>query len=48
VRLISFADHAEHLASGRVVSAVHGPRPWQEVLVESVDEAFWKLACGVI
>ncbi len=46
VRLISFADHAEHFATGRVVQAAHRPRPWQIIVAGSVDDAFWKLACG--
>ena len=46
VRLLSFADHAEPFAAGRVVSAVHRPRAWENIVAQSIDEAFWKVACG--
>ena len=46
VRLISHADHSGEFATGDVIFAAHRPRPWQDVLEDSGDAAFLKLACG--
>ena len=45
VRLLSFADHAEHFGAGDVVSAVHRVRPWETIVEGGVDDAFWRVAC---
>ena len=46
VRLLSFVDYSEHMATGRVIGSNDDPRRWEPVVPGAVDEAFWKLACG--
>ena len=48
VRLLSHRDHSEHFGEGPVVSAADRPRRWEDIVEDSLDEAFWKLACGAI
>lgn len=48
VRLIAYADHAERFGEGPVVSAAQAPRRWEAVVDDSVDAAFWKIACEAL
>ena len=48
VRLVGFADHFEHAGVGRVVSASSDAKRWEDVLDDSLDEKYWKIACQAI
>ena len=48
VRLVGFADHFEHAGEGRVVSASSDPRRWEDVVEDSLDEKYWRIACEAI
>ncbi len=48
VRLISYADHAQHFGQGAVVSAAHAPRRWEPVVEGGIDAAYWKIACEAV
>jgi hypothetical protein len=45
VRLIAYSDHARRFGEGAVVSAAQAPRRWEAILEDSLDAAFWKIAC---
>jgi hypothetical protein len=45
VRLMRYADHAEPLGRGRVVASADGRRRWEAVVEDSLDAAYWKIAC---
>ncbi len=47
VRLLSAIDFSGHMGAGTAVSTIDTPRRWEDVVEGSIDEAFWKIACGV-
>jgi len=49
VRLLAFVDYAGHMGAGKVISKVGSPEPgrWEPVVPGAIDEAFWKIACGL-
>lgn len=48
VRLIDYADHAGRLGEGVVVSIEKIPSRWEEIVDESLDLAYWNIACQKI
>ena len=48
VRLLRYADHAEHGGEGEIVGASDEPRDWQDIVEDSLDAAYLKLACEAI
>jgi hypothetical protein len=47
VRLIAYADHSQRFGAGAVVTATRGaPRRWEAIVEDSLDLAFWKIACA--
>jgi hypothetical protein len=48
VRLLRYADHAGHGGEGEIVGASNEPRGWEDVVEDSLDAAYLKLACEAI
>lgn len=48
VRLIDYADHAGRLGEGGIVSVEKMPSRWEEIVDESLDLAYWNIACQKI
>jgi hypothetical protein len=46
VRLLSAIDFSGQMGAGTAVAIMDTPRRWQDVVADSLDEAYWKLACG--
>jgi hypothetical protein len=48
VRLLRYADHAGHGGDGEIVGASNQPRGWEDILEDSLDAAYLKIACEAI
>ena len=48
VRLLRYADHAAHGGEGDIVDASNEASGWEDVLEDSLNEAYLKIACEAI
>jgi hypothetical protein len=48
VRLLRYADHAGHGGEGEIVGASSEPRSWEDIVEDSLDAAYLKIACEAI
>lgn len=48
VRLLRYADHAGHGGEGEIVGASNEPRGWENIVEDSLDAAYLKVACEAI
>lgn len=46
VRLLSAIDFSGHMATGSAVSSSARTGRWESIVAESLDEAYWNIACG--
>lgn len=47
VRLLSFIDFSGHMGEGRAIASGSNTRRWEPIVPGAVDEAFWRVACGI-
>jgi hypothetical protein len=48
VRLLRYADHAGHGGEGEIVGASDEARGWEDIVEDSLDAAYLKIACEAI
>ena len=46
VRLLSLIDFSDHMGAGTAVATSTRPGRWENIVAESLDEAFLQVACG--
>ena len=46
VRLLSSIDFSGHMATGSAISSSARTGRWESIVADSLDEAYWDIACG--